>query len=46
MLEEKQNSELIGRPYRDKKVEVDLIVELDDGTKVNIDYTIKTQMKN
>ncbi len=31
------NSELIGRPYRDKKVEVDLIVELDDGTKVNIE---------
>ena len=31
------NSELIGRPYKDKKVEVDLIVELDDGTKVNIE---------
>ena len=31
------NNEKIGIPYRDKKIEVDLIVELSDGTKVNVE---------
>lgn len=31
------NSELIGRPYKDKNVQVDLVVELEDGTKVSIE---------
>ena len=31
------NSELIGRPYKDKKVQVDLVVELEDGTKVSVE---------
>ncbi len=31
------NSELVGRPYKDRDVRVDLIVELEDGTKVNVE---------
>jgi len=31
------NSELIGRPYKDKKVQVDLVVELEEGTKVSVE---------
>lgn len=31
------NTELIDRPYRDKRVYVDLIVELEDGTKVGVE---------
>ena len=31
------NTELIGRPYKDKKIYVDLVVELEDGTKVSVD---------
>ena len=31
------NSELIGEPYKDKFIRVDLIVELYDGTKVNVE---------
>ena len=31
------NSELIGKPYKDKKVFVDLVVELEDNTKVVIE---------
>lgn len=31
------NSELIGRPYKDKNVQVDLVVELKCGTKVSVE---------
>jgi len=31
------NTELIGRPYKDKRVHVDLIVELEDKTKIGIE---------
>lgn len=31
------NSELIGRLYKDKNVQVDLVVELEDGTKVSVE---------
>ncbi len=36
------NSELINRPYKDKKTACDLIVELEDGTKIN--FEINTQV--
>ena len=31
------NSELVGRPYKDRDVRVDLVVELEDGTKINVE---------
>ena len=36
------NNELICRPYKDKKNEVDLIFEIDDGIKIN--YEINTEV--
>lgn len=36
------NNELIGRPYKDKKNEIDLMFEIDDGTKIN--YEINTEV--
>lgn len=39
------NSELIGRPYKDKKVQVDLIVELEDGTKVSVEINTNVSKK-
>jgi len=40
------NSELIGRPYKDKKIYVDLVVELEDGTKVSVEINTNTAQKN
>ena len=38
------NSELVGRPYKDRSVRVDLVVELEDETKINIEInTVVTQ---
>ncbi len=31
------NSELVGRPYKDRDVRVDLVVELEDSTKINVE---------
>ncbi len=31
------NSELVGRPYKDRDVRVDLVVELEDLTKINVE---------
>ena len=39
------NSELIGRPYKDKNVRVDLIVELEDGTKINVEVNSEVTNK-
>lgn len=39
------NQELIDRPYKDKKVQVDLIVELEDGTKVSVEINTNVSRK-
>jgi len=39
------NTELIGRPYKDKKIYVDLLVELEDGTKVSVEINTNTSQK-
>ncbi len=31
------NNELVGRPYKDRDVRVDLVVELEDGAKINVE---------
>ena len=39
------NSEIIGRPYKDKRVYVDLVVELEDGTKVGVEVNTDVEQK-
>jgi len=39
------NTELIGIPYKDKKIYVDLVVELEDGTKVSVEINTNTAQK-
>jgi len=39
------NTELIGRPYKDKKIYVDLVLELEDGTKVSVEINTNTSQK-
>ena len=39
------NQELIGRPYKDKNVRVDLIVELPDKTKVEVEVNTSGEQK-
>ena len=39
------NQGLIGRSYKDKKIQVDLVVELDSGTKVSVEININVSKK-